>query len=312
MTLDDIIPSGSKPEVLGQGYGFTEGPTADRDGNVFFSDGQNNSIHRCQPGRAITLFTDDSTDAIGMMFNAAGELYVCEGAAYRIAAYEVPGACLNFRLSENGTVPLDASKNATPFRRPAKRILCSEIDGQHFNEPNDLAIDFHGGFYFSDPNYQHRGQPTVMKQDVYYCSAAGRVARVSTVCFKPNGVRLSADDRTLYVADARGQRIYRYDVTGPGQLVNERIWIDRLAANPDGLTLDEHDNLYICCGKAGLKIYDHDARFIGLIEVHAANCVFAAPDFRTLCIASQDKFLGLRTNVTGMKPLALRAPKMDC
>ena len=155
---------------------------------------------------------------------------------------------------------LSGPPGTAPFRRPAKRILCSEIDGQHFNEPNDLAIDFHGGFYFSDPNYQHHGQPTVMKQDVYYCSADGRVTRVSTVCFKPNGVRLSADDRTLYVADARGQRIYRYDVTGPGQLAGERIWIDQLAANPDGLTLDVYDNLYICCGKAGLKIYDRNAR----------------------------------------------------
>jgi gluconolactonase len=328
MTLDDIIPPGTQPELLGQGYGFTEGPTADRDGNVFFSDGQNNSIHCWQPGDcpdfrasengtvplgpgpAVTLFTDDSTDAIGMMFNAAGELYVCEGAAQRIVAYEVSGDCPDFRASENGTVPLDATKT-TPksFLRPRKRILCSEIDGQHFNEPNDLAIDFHGGFYFSDPNYQHRGQPTVMKQDVYYCSADGRVSRVSTVCFKPNGVRLSADDRTLYVADARGQRIYRYDVTGPGQLANERIWIDRLAANPDGLTLDQHDNLYICCGKNGLKIYDRAAQFIGRIAVHAANCVFAAPDFRTLCIASADKFLGIRTSVIGMKPLALRVPK---
>ncbi len=352
MTLDDIIPPGTQPEVLGQGYGFTEGPTADRDGNVFFSDGQNNSIHRWQPGDcpdfrghrgeavvgengtvplgprpAVTLFTDNSTDAIGMMFNAAGELYVCEGAAQRIVAYEVPGgspdsSAIGVPQGRGGfdamrepscgfAAPigkLSGPPGTVPFRRPRKRILCSEIDGQHFNEPNDLAIDFHGGFYFSDPNYQHRGQPTVMKQDVYYCSADGRVSRVSTVCFKPNGVRLSADNRTLYVADARGQRIYRYDVTGPGQLANERIWIDRLAANPDGLTLDEHDNLYICCGKNGLKIYDRAAQFIGRIDVHAANCVFAAPDFRTLCIASADKFLGIRANVIGMKPLALRVP----
>ena len=127
MTLDDIITPGTQPEVLGQGYGFTEGPTADREGNVFFSDGQNNSIHRWQPGDcpdfrghrgeavvgengtvplrpSVTLFTDDSTDAIGMMFNAAGELYVCEGAAYRIVAYEVPG-----------TVPIFAGTAAKPW-----------------------------------------------------------------------------------------------------------------------------------------------------------------------------------------------------
>ena len=146
-----------------------------------------------------------------------------------------------------------------------------------------------------------------MKQDVYYCSAQGQVTRVSAVCHKPNGVLLSGDDRTLYVADARGQVIYRYDVIGPGRLVGERLWIDKLGANPDGLTLDEHDNLYICCGKAGLKIYDRAGLFVGRIDVHAANCCFGGGDFRTLCIASADKFLGIRTQVTGLKPLPLRA-----
>jgi gluconolactonase len=280
MTLDNIISPGTDPEVLGDGYGFTEGPAADAQGNVYFSDGKNDAIYYWELGKPPELFTDRSPDAIGMMLNAQGELYVCEGAAYRIVAFDT--------------------------RTKTKRVLCSEIDGQHFNEPNDLAIDFHDGFYFSDPNYQHHGQPTVMKQDVYYCSPEGRVTRVSTVCYKPNGVLLSADDQTLYVADARGQRIYRYDVTGPGQLVNERLWIDKLGANPDGLTLDEHDNLYICCGKAGLQIYDHLGQPVGRIGVHAANCCFGGHDFRTLCIASVDKFLGLRTEVVGLKPLPLR------
>jgi gluconolactonase len=280
MTLDEIILPGTEPEVLGAGYGFTEGPAADAEGNVYFSDGKHDSIYYWQVGRPPVLFTDQSTDAIGMMLNARGDLYVCEGAAYRIVAFDT--------------------------RTKAKRVLCSEIDGQHFNEPNDLAVDFRNGFYFSDPNYQHHGQPTVMRQDVYYCSAEGVVTRVSTVCYKPNGVLLSADDQTLYVADARGQRIYRYDVAGPGQLANERLWIDKLGANPDGLTLDEHENLYICCGKAGLKIYDRQGQPVGRIDVHAANCCFGGRDFRTLAVASVDKFLGIRTGVVGLKPLPLR------
>jgi gluconolactonase len=283
ITLDDLFFPGAKPEVLGDGYGFTEGPAADRNGAVYFSDGRNNSIYRWQEGHKPTLFADDSADAVGMMFNAEGELLVCEGAAYRVVAYD------------------------TGTKR--KRALCSEIDGCRFNEPNDLAVDFYGGFYFSDPNYQHRGQPTVMKQDVYYCSKEGRVSRVSTICHKPNGVLLSADDRTLYVADSRGQVVFRYNVVGPGQLANERLWIDRIGANPDGMTLDDCDNLYVGCGRAGLKIYDAAARFVGRIDVHAANCCFGGRDFRTLCIASADKFLGIGTRVAGIKPIMLRRVK---
>ncbi len=281
MAIEQILAPGAVPEVLGSGYGFTEGPAADAEGNVYFSDGSKNTIYFWQPGKAVVPFVQDSTDAIGMMISGSGELYVCEGAAYRVVAIDV--------------------------ETRKKRALCHEFEGQRFNEPNDLAVDFAGGFYFSDPNYQHRGQPTVRKQDVYYCSRDGQVSRVSTVCHKPNGILLSADDKTLYVADARGQVIYRYDVLDFGRLGNERIWISGLGANPDGMTLDEHDNLYVCCGKAGIKVFDREAKPAGAISLHAANCCFGGADFGTLCIASAGEFLGLRTCVIGLKPLPLRS-----
>ncbi len=281
MRFDEIIAPGTEPDVLGTGYGFCEGPAADPQGNIYFSDGKNDSIHYYEIGKPVALFVDDSTDANGMIFNGRGQLCVCEGAAQRVVAFD-----LNTRQ---------------------KRILAAEIDGVHFNEPNDLAVDRFDGFYFSDPNYQHRGQPTVMKQDTYYCSPEGRVTRVSTVCFKPNGVLLSTRDKTLYLADSRGQRIYKYDVVGPGKLTGETLWIDKLGANPDGMTLDEHDNLYVCLGRAGLKIFSPDAKPIGLIDVPcASNTCFGGRDFKTLLITSADKFLGIQTRVAGIKPLPLR------
>jgi len=281
MRLQQIIAPGTEPEVLGTGYGFSEGPAADAQGSIYFSDGRKDSIHFYELGKPVTLFVDDSTDANGMMFNSKGELYVCEGAAYRVVAFDV--------------------------KTKQKRVLASRIDGTHFNEPNDLAIDHQDGFYFSDPNYQHRGQATVMKEDAYYCSPEGQITRVSTVCIKPNGVLLSPDDRTLYLADSRGEAIYRYDVLGPGKLANETKWIAGLAAHPDGMTLDEHGNLYICCGRAGLKVFSPQGEPLGLIELpYASNCCFGGPDFTTLFVTSADKFLGIPTKVRGVKPPGLR------
>ncbi len=274
---NDIFSRNATPEVLGDGYGFTEGPAADAQGGVYFSDGGNDSIHYWRQGRPPTLVVNDSTDANGMQLNAEGELYVCEGAARRVTAFDV--------------------------KTGSRRVLCGEIDGRPFNEPNDLAVDLAGGFFFSDPNYHHRGQPSTMKEDVYYCSARGSVTRVSTVCRKPNGVLLSADQRTLYLADSRGGCVYRYDVLGPGRLSGERVWIAGLDANPDGMTLDESGNLYVCCGKSGIKIFDPQGHPVGRIEVHAANCCFGGSDFRTLCIASGERFLGLPAKVVGQRPL---------
>ena len=137
-------------------------------------------------------------------------------------------------------------------------------------------------------------------------TSRGDVTRVSTICFKPNGVLLSPDDQTLYLADSRGQCIYKYDVAGPGKLADETRWIDNLGANPDGMTLDEHDNLYICLGRAGLKVYSPNARPIGVVEVpYASNTCFGGRDFTMLFITSADKFLGIRTKVVGIKPPCL-------
>jgi len=219
MKLTDLIKRRMKPEVLGTGYGFTEGPAADAKGNIYFSDGRNNSIHHYEIGRPVVPFVTDSTDANGMIFSATGELLVCEGAAHRIVAFDV------------------ATRE--------KRILCDSFEGLPFNEPNDLAADRQGGIYFSDPNYSHHGQETIRKEDAYYRAADGTIRRVSDTCTKPNGVLLSPDGLTLFLADSRGPRIYRYDVTAPGELTAERIFTEDLPGNPDGLTLDVHGNLYV-------------------------------------------------------------------
>ncbi|HXK58675.1 MAG TPA: SMP-30/gluconolactonase/LRE family protein [Acidobacteriota bacterium] len=276
MSIDDIIEPGTEYEVLGTGYGFTEGPAADREGNVYFSDGQNNTIYFYKLGNPVSVFVNDSTDANGMMFNYKGELVVCEGAAFRIVAFNV--------------------------NTKEKRVLASEFEGLRFNEPNDLTVDTSNGFYFTDPNYRHRGQDTVRKEDTYYVFADGKVSRVSTVCQKPNGILLNPDNKILYLADNRGKVIYRYDVIGPGQLTNETRWAE-LTHGPDGMTLDEHGNLYIGCGGAGVMVYSPEGKLIGTISVpYASNVVFGGRDFSTLFITSRDKFLSIKTKVKGIRP----------
>ncbi|OQW96306.1 MAG: hypothetical protein BWK77_05340 [Verrucomicrobia bacterium A1] len=276
--LGALVAPDAQPAVLGSGYGFCEGPAADGAGNVYFSDGRTNAIHRYTPGKPVALFTGDSFDANGMMFNANGELVVCEGAAFRVVAIDVKSG--------------------------RRRVLAGGGTTREFNEPNDLAVDRQGGFYFTDPNYRHRGQPPVRKEDVYHVSPDGAVTCVSTVCKKPNGILLSPDGRTLYVADNGGKCIYRYDVTGPGRLANEKMWID-LGAGPDGLTLDARGNLYVACGPVGVKVHAPDGSPLGILApgVYASNVVFGGPDFKTLFITSKDKFLGLPMKVEGVRPL---------
>ncbi len=284
-TIADLVAPGTRAEVLGTGYGFSEGPAADAHGNVYFSDGKNDSIHVYQVGRPVRLFVDDSTDANGMMFNADGELVVCEGAAYRVVAFDV--------------------------RTKHKRILLGGGRRQ-FNEPNDLAIDAGGGFYFTDPNYRHHGQKPLKKEDAYYCSPRGVVSRVSDVCQTPNGILLSADGKTLYLADCKAKVIYRYAVAGPGKLENETRWLE-LPGHPDGMTADEQGNLYFACGGSGVQVYSPEGKRMGAIDAaygvdYSSNCCFGGRGFKTLLITSRDKFLAVEMKVSGVKPLPLRKP----
>jgi gluconolactonase len=280
MTLADIVPAGAKPEVVGSGYKFCEGPTPDAKGNVYFSDGDRNSIHFYEVGKPVRLFVGDSSGANGQKVNAKGELYTCEGSAFRVVAFNV------------------ATKQ--------KRVLCSEIDGRHFNQPNDLTIDHLDGCYFTDPDYGCPRDKLPMKEDVYYCSPAGKVTRVSTVCTQPNGILLTADEKTLYIADWLGKRIFKCDVLAPGKLANQRKWIDA-GGEPDGLAMDEHGNLYAACGGGGVRIFSPSGKFIGAIRVkYASNVCFGGKDFSTLYITAAHEFLALKTRVAGVKPLPAR------
>lgn len=280
-SLDQLVDPGEKPVVLGTGYGFCEGPAADAEGHVYFSDGKNDAIHVYRLDEGVRLFVGDALDANGMMFNQAGELVVCEGAAYRVVAFDV--------------------------KTKQFRVLVGDSEDRRFNEPNDLAIDRAGGFYFTDPNYAHRGQKQLKKQDVYYVSPDGEVSTVSTICEQPNGVLLSADGKTLYVADCRGKAIYRYDVAAPGNLTGQTKWIPDLGAHPDGMTADIHGNLYFACGSAGIHVYAPTGKLIGTLDVgYASNCCFGGPDFRTLYITSAERFLGLKMKVEGTRPLCAK------
>ena len=88
------------------------------------------------------------------------------------------------------------------------------------------------------------------------------------------------------------------------------MFID-IGANPDGMTLDEHGNLYIACGKKGIHVFSCKGERIGVIDVNydmpsSSNCVFGGKDLKTLYITSRDKFLGIEMKVQGIKPWPCR------
>src|SRR5436190_2128103 len=140
--IPGIGPVG-KVVKLHSGFKFTEGPAADRHGNVYFNDIPNQTTYKVDKDGKLTKFREKTNRANGQMVNAQGEIVACEMGSGRVVAVS----------------PADSSK---------VRVLTDKYDGKRYNAPNDLVVDKAGGVYFTDPDF---GAPMPKPQDklgVYY------------------------------------------------------------------------------------------------------------------------------------------------
>lgn len=275
--IPGIGPVGEIKKLHGD-FQFTEGPAADREGNIYFSDIPPAIVYRWSLDGKLTVFRKDSNSSNGLMFNAKGELVSCEMGG-RITA-----------VSSDGQV----------------RVLAETYRGKRFNAPNDLVIDKTGGVYFTDPHFR---APTPLPQDartVYYIAANGPVTRVTGELAAPNGVILSPDEKTLYVIPSLQAEMLAYPVEGPGQLSASRVFCTleqpegKQNTGGDGLTVDTKGNLYITSG-LGIQVFSPDGKALGIIAFpeQPANCTFGGKDRKTLFVTARTSLYSVEMEATG-------------
>ncbi|NLX99986.1 MAG: SMP-30/gluconolactonase/LRE family protein [Rhodopirellula sp.] len=267
---EELVASGAKVEQLADGFAFTEGPACDVEGNIYFSDIPNGRIHKWSLDGKLSTSRENSGGANGLFFDAAGNLVACEGGNRRVTS-----------ITPDGTAT----------------VLADSYDGKKLNSPNDLWIDPKGGVYFSDPRY---GSQEGLQQDgfhVYYQPAAGKpLRRVIDNLVKPNGVVGTVDGKLLYVTDAGDGKTYVYRIQADGSLA-DRSLIAPVGA--DGMTLDEHGNLYLA--RNAVQVYSPDGNKLATIEVPEApsNVCFGGANRRMLFITARKGLYAVRMNVRG-------------
>jgi gluconolactonase len=255
---------------LANGFKFTEGPAADSLGNVYFTDIPNERILIWTIGGELKTHRENTGRANGLYFASNGSLLACEGGARRMTSQ-----------SPKGKV----------------KVLTDNYGGGKYNSPNDLWLDKWGGVYFTDPRY---GSQDGKEQDgfhVYYISANGKlVTRVIDDHVKPNGIIGTSDNKTLYVADAGGNKTYAYSITGPGAISSKSLFCD---SGSDGMTLDHLGNLYLTT--SSVRVFNSKGKDLGNIAVPEgpANVTFGGKDYSTLFITAKTGLYSVKMKVHG-------------
>ena len=255
----------STVQKVADGFRFTEGPTADNEGNIYFTDIDNNRIHKFSIDGKVSTFMENTEQANGLFFERGGNIIACVGGAGKV-------------------VSIDPKGNKT--------VIADKYEGKPFNSPNDLCADPNGGIYFTDPRY---GQRNNMPQDgeyVYYISPDRKqVKRVITDLVRPNGVVGTPDGKILYVADHGGNKTYVYKINQDGTLTDKKIFANQ---GSDGMDLDRYGNVYLT-GR-GVSVYNPSGILIQTIRVPEmpTNVCFGGKDKKTLFITAQKSLYSIR------------------
>ncbi|MGD0572511.1 MAG: SMP-30/gluconolactonase/LRE family protein [Sedimentisphaerales bacterium] len=267
-----VVAAGAKAEKLADGLGFTEGPIADAQGNVYFVDISNNRIHKWSLDGKLSTFRENSGGTSGLDIDDKGNLYACEGGSRRIT-----------RIDTNGSAT----------------VLCDNYKGKKLNSPNDLWRDKKGGIYFTDPGYK-KGESELDGSYVFYLPPDSKEPVIVVEDMTgPNGIVGTKDGKLLYVADYSGRKTFVFNVKDDGTLYDKKLFVP---VGADGIELDELGNLYLTdlSGK-GVNIVSPEGKKIGYISVpnSTSNLCFGGKEGKTLFITARDSFYSIQMNVKG-------------
>lgn len=274
---NSLIAKGAVLTKLSSQYSFTEGPVADKNGDVFFTDQPNNRIIKWSTTGDLSVYMENAGRANGLYFDLEGNLLACAD-------------------EKNEILKIDPGKNVT--------VLVNDFEGKRLNGPNDLWVDPKGGIYFTDPFYQRdywkHTTKEIQKECVYYLTAdKSKIINVANDLIKPNGIIGTSDGKTLYVADIEANKTYSFTINTDGTLSNKTLFTE---LGSDGITIDEKGNLYLT-GK-GVTIFNTKGEKIAHIDVKepwTANVCFGGKEFKTLFITAFTAVYTLEMNVKGMK-----------
>ncbi|HTH57700.1 MAG TPA: SMP-30/gluconolactonase/LRE family protein [Cyclobacteriaceae bacterium] len=289
--LDELIATEAQAEIIGEGFEWSEGPVwIESEKMLLFSDVPKNVIYKWTEEKGIETYLNHAgyTGTVprggepgsnGLTLNNEGQLALCQHGDRRVA--------------------LLTSSFKDP--KPEFKTLADNYQGKKFDSPNDLVFDKQGNLFFTDPPYgllkhDKDSSKQIPFQGVYKVKPDGAVILLIDSLTRPNGIALSPDQQTLYVANSDPSKAnwYSFRIKGDS-LIEGKIFASAKIAEgekglPDGLRVDKNGNLF-ATGPGGIWIFNPQGNALGRIKLPeaTANCAFST-DGRTL-YATSDMYL---------------------
>jgi gluconolactonase len=288
-----LVPAGAHFEKVHGPVKFGEGPAWHPDGFLLFEDTNGNQMLKLGPDDKVTPFRDPSGRSNGLAFDPRGRLVAAEGG-------DVGGGRRVSRTEKDGKVV----------------TLADRWQGKRLNSPNDITIDGRGHIYFTDPRYNHREDLELDKEAVYRIDPDGKLSRIIDTLTRPNGIAVTADGRTLYVADNASPggvvKLWAFDLDARGDPSHGRAVYDFVTGRGiDGMTLDSDGRVWATAGtkdKAGIYVFELDAHRTGAKLVKflpmpedPTNCTFGGKGRDVLYVTTTRSLFRIQTTVKGQR-----------
>jgi gluconolactonase len=285
-----IAPGVTLEKVVGD-LKFSEGPAWNpKESFLLFEDTPRNRMMKLDRDGKVSVFREPSGRSNGLAWDAQGRLVVCEGNS-------------------------GGNRRVTRTEKDGKIVvLADRYQGKRLNSPNDITIDGKGRIYFTDPRYSKREELELDKEAVYRIDPDGKLTRIIDTLTRPNGIVVTKDGRTLYVADNASPggvvTLVAFDLDARGNASNQRVVYDFVSGRGiDGMVLDEKGRIWATAGtkeKAGIYVFEPDAsrRQVRLVKTlltpeDPTNVTFGGKDRDILYITTTASLFRIKTAVKG-------------
>lgn len=288
--LNDILLDNEGWELVGEGYGFTEGTAVNSKGEVFFQDIPNSKTYKVGVDGKLEMYLSESKNAGGTTFSKSDNMVTAAGV-----------------WSQHPINQIHKYKSAKEYE-----VLASETPG------NDLVISYSGNVYITSPD--GREKPSKL----FLIKPNGERSVIDEGLKFANGVCLSPDQTQLYVTESTSHWVWVYQIKADGTLANKQKygWLhvrdEDENAWSDGLKCDREGRIYVT-SLSGIQVMDQLGRVNAIIPVpktkgQVSNLCFGGPNFDVLYISCQDKVYRRKVRVKGAnnfeKPIKPNNPRL--